>query len=161
LSFDHKAFAFDFETYRKELRPVLDRALLSGSSDELLVYIAREFTNLKHPFEGGPLPADWDTQFDTRSSQFTGELAMTRYFDPSEDLGLPGDEIIKGEVVGPPEAPFDPGLMDSYLQDPACVERNHQRLLAATSIHGEAEIQNLIGMLKVAADRKLGLYVVF
>ncbi len=177
MSFDHKAYVFDHVRYVQEFEPLLSRALASGSSIELVQHIGKVIGELKHPHEGGALSAEWDREFDAQSPQFTGELALTRYYDPGEGVGLshdwdravelldaqglPGDEVVKGSVIGSAAVEFDPGLMGSYLQTPAEVARNLQRVRSCEAILAEPEIGRLLVMLAAAASRNRGLYVIF
>jgi hypothetical protein len=105
-----------------------------------------------------------------------GDFAVTKYYQPSEDIGLGNNwqgiqEMISGDptlvespILGTPLGPegnrFDPGKMGSYFQSPQQVRQNLHYLVRLTK-QTNAELSEAVEMLRQAADAKEGLYVTF
>jgi len=174
---DHKAFLFDWKAFDKELRPILYEALESNSTRALADYVAANFEDLTDPYEGQPLAFNWCAHTEQGDPHKLGDLALTRYYNPADDIGLGSDwqeaqSVVSmkwplatwpmlGNPLGPRDRPFDPGRMGSYFQDQDIVERN---LKLTTELFSPIEnrlISRLIDMLSVAEVAKKGLYITF
>jgi hypothetical protein len=133
--------------------------------------------DLTDPFEGDPLPSDWDSMLEVKDAHAYGDFALTKYYDPTADLGLGAawEELqdliandldviaspILGATIGPADSPFDPGKMGSYFQDARQVEANRDRLLALARQSSSDEVADAVEMLTQAMRAGRGLYVTF
>jgi hypothetical protein len=139
MTMEHKAFVFDTKAFDLEVRPVLERALSDGDTRGLVDFIRGNVDVLKDPYEGEPLNENWENSLQVRDPHQYGDFALTKYYDPRQDIGLGRDweevqslllaEIgtdlpILGRPIGPPNSLFDPGKMGSYFQSEADV-RDH------------------------------------
>lgn len=174
---EHKAFIFDFDSFERELQPVLEEALLSGDAKGLIAFVNNNLGDLKDPYEGQPLEADWEAMIETADSHQYGDFALTKYYDPLEDIGLGvewehvqdaissdpklTESPILGHTVGPSDGPFDPGKMGSYFQTLDQVRQNHQYLLNLAKKGVSTDFSRPIQMLSEAENAKKGLYVTF
>lgn len=177
MSMLHKAFVFDERAFRVELRGLLERALRDGDVAPLRAFIEAHRGRLSDPYEGEPLDHDWESQIEYKDAHQYGDFALTRYYQPKEDLGLGADWQELGEfleehglseeiLLGIPLDDFDPGKQGSYFQDSATVSENLRKL--DEIIQGEPELPELPArlaplraMLDAAARRAMGLYVTF
>jgi hypothetical protein len=183
MSMDHKAYPLEYEAFERELAPILERAVQSGDIDELRTFVERNFAQLKDPYEGQPLGPDWlnlvEPNVPDRPDlrvQLWGDLALTKYYDPSHDLGLSTDweeaeqrlqaagvepvPIVLGRYLGTAEHHFDPGRQGAYFQSPSEVRRGLD-VLRRLHLNGSEPIQLLRDMLEKAASDAKGLYVTF
>src|ERR1051326_1231389 len=87
---EHKAFLFDYDAFDGELRAILEGALLSGACGGLVSFINANLGDLRDPYEGEPLGADWETMIETQDAHQYGDFALTKYYDPTADMGLGG-----------------------------------------------------------------------
>src|SRR5437762_1246641 len=85
---EHKAFPFDYWSFDKELRPLVERSLATGESELLRSFIALHWRTLKDPYEGRPLSLQWEEILETRDPHQYGDHALTKYYDPTNDIGL-------------------------------------------------------------------------
>jgi hypothetical protein len=131
MSIDHKAYSFDYDGFNAELRPVLEESLRSGDVGPLAEFIRENFAALKDPYEGEPLAENWQDLLDYEDAEEYGDFALTKYYDPSDNLGVgsewaalqdllvnelpPGTPFTLGHTVGPAGNLFDPGRMGSYF----------------------------------------------
>jgi hypothetical protein len=174
MAMEHKAFVFDFRGFDGELRPILEQALRTNDGGELLRFIERHRASLKDPYEGEPLAEDWRDGVESEDAQVFGDYALTKYYEPSEDLGLGpnwemlqsrlltrlgNDGAVLGRTVGPADNPFDPGKMGSYFQTEEDVRANLHALLALRNSGAAEEAEHLVRTLRAAAERARGLYV--
>ncbi|NMZ19019.1 hypothetical protein HBO08_18560 [Pseudomonas rhodesiae] len=58
MSFEHKAFIFDFDSFDSELRPLLEASLRSGNIEPLRCFILSNKELLVDPYEGDALDDD-------------------------------------------------------------------------------------------------------
>src|SRR5262245_48970068 len=145
MSMQHKAYPLDYVRFRVELKPVLEAGLASGDVSELRRFIAANFQFLKDPNEGDPLPASWEALVEPKDVHQYGDLALTKFYDPREDVGLgydwlggsdrlgvddlldeelgEGQSITLGQPCGFPGNYFDPGQYGSYFQSPDLISR--------------------------------------
>lgn len=171
---EHKAFPFDYDSFSGELKPVLEAALRSGSSDGLVEFINSNRGRLKDPNEGEPLLGDWMQLMEGRDPHQFGDFALTKYYDPRDDRGLGADwqllqemlpnnfeeSPILGFPLGPKENLFDPGKMGTYCQTALQVQRNAQNLSLLLE-SGNEVMRRAKEMLNSVQHMGRGLYVTF
>jgi hypothetical protein len=177
MSMEHKAFLFDHERFEHELRPVLERALAQGSSEDLKRFIADHLQALKDPYEGMPLDEDWEDLLEIDEPDQYGDFALTKYYDPAQDFGLGSEwfseqELIESKspgasalLLGKPlsggDALFDPGKMGAYFSSPDDV-RDGLRLLKNLAASGDLPEATAVRVLfEKAANAGVGLYITF
>jgi hypothetical protein len=178
MSFDHKAFLFDEARFRAELASTLEAALGSGDLAPLRAFVDEHAARLTDPFDGGALAEGFRDALDEADVHALGDLALTAYYDPSDDVGLGGawqdvEVAIEraglaparflGARLGPRATAFDPGRMGSYFQSRADVAANLtelRRVIGARDDLDEA-LGELEELLATASDEETGLYVTF
>lgn len=179
MSMEHKAFAFDYDSFNGELGRLLRHSLESGHTEGLVEFIEANRDDLTDPYEGDPLDEDWQEMVETADAHTYGDFALTKYYDPTEDHGLGYDwdtleELLDAEagggaplVLGTPFGPagklFDPGKMGSYFRSPAEVKEHLAQVerLATEKPELAERLRPLAEMLRPAADAGRGLYVTF
>jgi len=173
MTIDHKAFVFDEAAFASELRPILEESLRTRSSYALVEFIDSRIGGLRNPYDGELLDQDWRESVETSDVDTFGDFALTKYYDPTKDIGLGGDwesaqafliaklGNIESPVLGRPvvcgTAIFDPGKMGSYFQSAAQVEE-HLRSLAR--FPSEARDYSRV-MALLQAGKGSGLYITF
>jgi hypothetical protein len=174
---DHKAFLFDYDSFDRELRPILEEALRAGDYRRLVSFINANLDHLRDPYEGEPLGSDWEAMIETQDPHQYGDFALTKYYDPTADIGLgtgwenlqelmASDPVltespILGDTIGPRDDPFDPGKMGSYVQSAQQVCQNRKYLLNLAKKEQREDLDRAIQMLTKAAGAETGLYVTF
>jgi len=172
---EHKAFIFDYERFSHELFPILDRALISDECGSVIEFIRENHAWLKDPYEGETLPSDWETLLEIKDVHQYGDFALTKYYDPSEDLGLgaswqeiqqlvPGHHTfspILGFTIGPNENLFDPGKMGSYFQTYDRVSQSLGNLQEFAQGIPSIDINQALEILERVLVSQKGLYVTF
>jgi len=174
---DHKAFLFDSERFHEELRPTIEAALSSGDCAPLADFIRDNLEVLTDPYEGEPLTSDWGSLLETQDAHHYGDFALTKYYDPTADIGLGAawvafQEIladdpeivtspILGVTIGPDDDPFDPGKMGSYFQSPSQVAANYRHLQDLSRDSPSDVVADAIRMLELAMQAGKGLYITF
>lgn len=128
---EHKAFLFDYASFERELRSQLEQALANGNVAPLESFINANLRSLRDPYEGLPLGEDWRARIESEDAHQYGDLALTKYYLPTDDIGLGlGWERVQnliaaarlavspilGTIVGPQANPFDPAKLGSYFQ---------------------------------------------
>ena len=179
MSMDHKAYAFDYDAFDAELRPVLEGSLRSGDVGPLLGFIREHFAELKDPYEGEPLEGNWQDLLTYEDPQEYGDFALTKYYEPSDNLGVGTDwtaleELLVGELdqrtdftlghtVGPPGNVFDPGRMGSYFMTAGEIETRHDSLqvLVARKPDLRPRLEGLVGMYEKLFRAGKGAYQTF
>lgn len=177
MSMEHKAFLFDHERFEQELRPVLERALAKGTSEGLKRFIADHLQALKDPYEGLPLDEDWEDLLEIDEPDQYGDFALTKYYDPGQDIGLGSEwfsvqEIIETKspgasalLLGTPlragDAVFDPGKMGAYFSSPDNVLEGLRLLQDLTALGELPEASAVAGLFGKAASAGVGLYITF
>jgi hypothetical protein len=167
---EHKAFAFDWTAFERDLRPILERALVDNEEAPLRAFIETHRAELIDPYEGDPLPPEWEESLEAGDIQELADFALTRFYDPQEAHGVgyawirlddmlppPAAAALLGKAVGPVENLFGPGRMGSYFQSPAQVR---QSLTALASI-SNPELADYRKLLERCAAEGCGLYVTF
>jgi hypothetical protein len=170
MSMCHKAFAFDWMSFERELLPILLSALEANETAGLTAFIESNIGTLSDPYEGETLTEDWQSLLENQDVQELGDFALTRYYDPSDDCGLgddwitlnaslsaPAQAALLGSPLGPETNRFDPGRMGSYFQTPADVRRSRASLRPLKA----APIRLYKSLLDRCGRRGLGVYVTF
>lgn len=176
---DHKAFAFDHRGFAEGLRGQLLEAMRTGDCEPLRALIDREPSAYQHPDEPGPLDPEWESIIGTNDVHALGDVALTKYYEPMDDIGVDGDwmalddilvrfgmrALLLGEPLGSREAGgyFDPGKMGSYFQTEADVRSNLRRLDEARRQHPDLveKTRSVRAMLERAAQAGRGIYATF
>lgn len=168
----HKAFLFNYGTFQDELRPILETSLATDDTTRLVEFVDHHLLSLKDPNEGDPIQPKWSDLVKMDAHQI-GDLALTRYYDPRQDIGLgaawmslsevadlapDGSSPLLGRPIGPPTNLFDPGKMGSYVQSESDVG-DSLRLLEQS--RHQRELHEMIEILRRAAEHHKGLYVTF
>ena len=175
---DHKAFVFDHARFSHELAGLLASSLESGSVAGLRRFVGDQLSDLKDPYEGQPLAADWESLLETRDAHQYGDFALTKYYDPADDLGLGRDwerirsmltkplngdvRLFLGVPFGPKNNLFDPGKLGSYFQSPQMARQHLAQLHPLRSIPGLGEVlPEVLRIFEQAALQDRGLYITF
>ncbi len=174
---DHKAFLFDYDSFERELRGILEDALRSGDNSGLVAFINANLGDLRDPYEGEPLGADWVAMIETQDPHQYGDFALTKYYNPTADIGLgvaweslqeliASDPLLTespvlGSTIGPKNNLFDPGKMGSYFQNAQQVRQSLRYVLGLAKKEQVKDLDRAIQMLQEAADASTGLYITF
>lgn len=175
----HRAFVFDLDRFDAELRPILEESLQTRDPAPLRAFVETHRADLRDPYAGEPLDAEWENLLETRDVQEYGDFALTRYYDPAADVGLgdrwpaleellvreapAGTDLTMGEPVGPPMFPFDPGGLGAYFLSNADARLRLdtlQQLVDADAALREP-LQPAIKMFAAIAASGRGAYVTF
>jgi hypothetical protein len=170
MSMSHKAYAFDWRGFELDLLPLLEDALLADDSAQLETFIDDHREALTDPYEGEPLSDDWRAALENRDVHEYGDYALTRFYDPADDLGIaeewlkvserlprPAANALLGFPVGPPKRLFDPGRQGSYFQTPAQVRES----LAILKPLGVPELDPFVKLMERCAAEGCGVYITF
>src|SRR5579875_843253 len=174
---EHKAFLFDYGSFDRELRAILEDALRSGDHSGPVSFINANLGDLRDPYEGEPLGAEWEAMIETQDPHQYGDFALTKYYNPAADIGLGAawenlqeliandplltESPILGSTIGPKDGPFDPGKMGSYFQSVQQVRQNQRYLLNLAKKEQTEDLNRAIQMLQEAVDANTGLYITF
>ena len=152
------------------LHPLLVRALTTDDVAELEDYIDRHLAQLKDPYEGEPLAADWRSTLGNGDVHEYGDYALTQFYDPADCSGIgyewarlsdelldPAANAMLGFSVGPAENRFDPGRYGSYFQTP----RQARESLAALGRLGRSELARYLALLEHCVAKQRGVYLTF
>jgi hypothetical protein len=169
MSFDHKAFQFDWDRFEAELAPLIAESLETGDMDGLRQFMNRNAHECSNPYDDEPLDADWANSMEVGDAQELADFALTKYYRPQDDFGL-GDAWAEIEAAMSPEnrlcllgrtfgfpAAFDPGRQGSYFQTPSELELS-LKLLSESTLPAVATFCQRIHAI-VASGK--GLYVTF
>jgi hypothetical protein len=171
VSFDHKAFSFDWSSFQNELAPILTRALSAEEAAAVAAFVDSHLDSCSSPYDGEPLDTRWQETLENGDIQEVADFALTKYYDPSADHGLNGSwadvessmaPLARAALLGSPfvaaaGALFDPGRMGSYFQSPeqVCASLETLRKLASP------ELSAFVEFLAVVVADSQGLYVTF
>lgn len=125
----HKAFEINWSEFARELLPVITRALGSGETRELELFVEKNSGSCSDPNDGLPIGEGWEDALG--DLQALADIALTKYYSPAEDFGV-GEEwssidselsnsarvALLGNSLRIGNVAFDPGLMGSYFQSP-------------------------------------------
>jgi hypothetical protein len=122
MSIDHKAYLFRHDAFQKELADLLHRSLQTAEVGPL-----REFIDChrKHLMDRGTdesLGENWEDEYGAESDvQVYADLALSKYFDLTEDLGFSYGFDALGAYLAtvPPLAPVADCLICGNLFGPA------------------------------------------
>ena len=179
MSMLHKAFPLDYEGFSEELEQPLIYALQTGDAERLVTVIQANIPLLRDPDEEVPLASTWLTTLRPFTVQHLGDIALTKYYRRSDDVGLDnawqepqelletaitdGEMILLGRRIGPANNPFDPGEMGSYFQPPEQVRHNME--IVASIIRQRpgsgVVLEPVMSMLQRAIVLSKGLYITF
>lgn len=173
---DHRVFVFDFEAFSVELKQTLFRALQLDRPGQLEHFIERNTSRIHDPVEGESVGSRWRDYLGESDVQEFADFAMTAFYTPSRFGGLRtryeaarqrfldqgGDEAawdaaMLGETVGPPDRPFDPGRMGTYLRAPELVKASVEFLREL----GDPEVESTLATFEQADEAGLGALVTF
>lgn len=170
---EHKAFLFDHASFERELRPSLEDALGTGDTSRLVSFIEANRHARRDPYEGEPLGADWIAHIEVGDAHQYGDVALTKYYRPTDDIGLGlawervqdlvtaarcATSPILGTTVGPRANPFDPGKMGSYFQSASMVRDSYAFIVRLAS---SPDVTGALEMLETASSSNSGLYITF
>ncbi len=179
MSFNHKAFIFDYDNFQKELAPILHKSLSNNKTKDLIDFVTKNIAVLKHPDDDGDIDQEnWKEVFDPKDPHSIGDLALTKYYDPSDDYGLAEhwrhiDEALPekfrtaliGSAFGPEKNFFDPGQMGTYIQSPKDVKESIKNLSNINFEDNEEledvtdNLKRFLDSLKQAAKQNKGMYI--
>ena len=175
----HRAYVFDLDAFKLELRPILEDALQTRDPERLRHFISTHFESLKDPYAGEALGEDWEQLLETRDVQEYGEFALTKYYDPSDDIGLgaewpafeamvlretkAGTDLTMGSSVGRAAGTFDPGQLGSYFltNEEAKARLKTLRGLASEAKTTPEHLSSAIAMFETIVESGKGAYVTF
>lgn len=166
MSFDHKAYAFDWHSFSGEMLPWLTHALERNDCTRFRSFIQESMDACSDPYDGEPLAPDWEETVDVNDVQQLADFALTKYYEPSDDHGLSGiwielDERLPSDLklalLGRSIDGFDPSRQGSYFVKPDDAWRY------ASMLRGVADeaVQEYARFLARAASEGRGLYVTF
>jgi hypothetical protein len=166
MSFDHKAYSFDWQSFSEEVLPWFPGALARGDCHAFRSFIFKNQNFCRDPYEGEPLGAGWEKQIDLNDVQQLADFALTKYYDPSESRGLADSwmELSDGLppdlrkcLLGDALEGFNPGLQGSYFLTPEEARRQAQMLEASSNML----VQEYRRFLEQAANTGKGAYITF
>jgi hypothetical protein len=175
---EHKAFVFDWEAFTGELSKILENALLTNNSEQLVSFIKDNLEFIKDPCEGEPLDSEWEAGMELDDVHQWGDLALTKFYNPQDDIGLGygwenaqnlileeggKDCALLGSPFGPSQNYFDAGKMGSYFQSASQVQEILQWLeeLQQKKPALFPVLNDALKMLQKAAAVNKGIYVTF
>jgi hypothetical protein len=177
MSFSHKAYVFDYDAFAAELLPIVARALEAANGNALAAFIDEQRTALVDPDSHEALDANWRRKLPGQDVDAYADLALTKYYDPSDDIGFGNDWQEVSDAIARLDLPatlllgaalqrggvfLDPGKMGTYFQSAADVRSNLQQLDAAVAqTRGSSAIDAARRMLESAALLERGLFVTF
>src|SRR5258708_4091873 len=85
---EHHAFVFDHDAFDAELLPVLKYVLPLENVEPLVQFINTNLIHLSTPLEGTLLDDSWRESLPVHDVSGYGALALTRYYNPLDDVGL-------------------------------------------------------------------------
>lgn len=170
---EHRAYIFDYDGFESELKPILEHALNSGESEDLIAFIEDNLDELKDPDMGAPLDADWQAMLGQGTVHEYGALAVTKYYEPAEDMGLAeewepihllakkrlGKSPLLGHRCGPAANPFDPTRQGAYFQSPDEVVNHLELARELEKADRHPSVEAVVRVLEAASDD--GLFVTF
>lgn len=177
MSMNHKAYVFKYNEFNIELLPVLVNSLRENNSEKLIHFINNNVDYLTNIYNYDSLNPDWASEFNQEDVQICGDIALTKYYDLSDDLGLGGEwdfifdtlkncgldaqKLTLGSVIGDKEK-FDPGLMGSFFQSTEDILFNKEIIKNYSERNKYLDIfTDLENIFNTAYSNKSGLYITF
>ena len=172
MSMEHHAFSLNYRAFETALLPVLNRALESSDLKALMAFVDANLDHLRTPYDGGGLGPGWREELEVGDVQEVGDFALTRFYDPTEDIGLGSQwiavaeavkkvadpySLLLGTPVGPAGRLFDPGRLGSYFQTEGDVT-NGLEVLNRSNVRALDAARK---MFEKASAQGCGLYVTF
>ncbi|MCM0665580.1 hypothetical protein [Flavobacterium tyrosinilyticum] len=148
MSMEHKSFLFNTSAFTKELSEII---LTAGETDNeklLISFINQNLNDLKSPYSGEELTVEWIEELETEDIQELADFAMTKYYNPDEELGLSYswelllesfDELdlkfnneyyILGKSLDSEKFTLDPGRMGLGFIDSQQISSIHKELIS-------------------------------
>ncbi|MFC4476045.1 hypothetical protein [Flavobacterium chungangensis] len=148
MSIEHKSFLFNTSAFTKELSEII---LTAGETDNeklLISFINQNLNDLKSPYSGEELTSAWIEELETEDIQELADFAMTKYYNPDEELGLSYswelllesfDELdlkfnneyyILGKSLDSENFTLDPGRMGLGFIDSQQISSIHKELIS-------------------------------
>jgi len=166
MSFDHKAFEFDWQAFSAEMLPWLNDVLAANDCKRLAAFVDANIVACRSPYDGELLSPSWQEMLETGDAQEIADFALTKYYDPSLDHGL-GDAwaeledalpaSMKIALLGQALPHFDPGRQGSYFSTPADATKS-----GALLNHIEfPALREYCNFLERASGNGFGVYVTF
>ena len=170
MSMSHRAYLFDWRSFRDELAPLLEASLADHDVARLIAFANAHLSSLSDPYEGDPVTDDWMPCLENGDEQEIADYLLTKYYDPSADLGLghawlqlesslpeEARAALLGRPFGPEQNLFDPGRMGAYFQD----EEMTRTSLTLLRSQNHQALDAYIAFLEHAVFLGKGLYVTF
>jgi len=169
MAMEHKAYAFDWESFTNELYSTLLNSLETDATEGLAAFIDANIASLTSPYDGEPLNSNWRSQLEEGDAQELADYALTRYYSPKDDYGVidwisicdalppPLQDALLGFPLGSPTRCFDPGKMGAYFQTPQLVGDS----LAVLRKADNPSLLRFQQLLELSKAGGLGLYVTF
>lgn len=85
---EHKSFLFNTSAFTKELSEIILTAGETNNEELLISFINQNLDHLKSPYSGEELTSEWLEELETEDIQELADFAMTKYYNPDEELGL-------------------------------------------------------------------------
>jgi hypothetical protein len=148
MSMEHKSFLFNTSAFTKELSEII---LTAGETDNeklVISFINQNLNDLKSPYSGEELTSEWIEELETEDIQELADFAMTKYYNPDEELGLSYswelllesfDELdlkfnneyyILGKSLDSENFTLDPGRMGLGFIDSQQISSIHKELIS-------------------------------
>ena len=154
MSISHKAYLFRSDDFESELLDILYDALSRDDVEPLRAFIQEHRSTLTDLWTAEPLSEDWEARYlndpnRKRDVQTYANVALTRYFDLTDDRGLDrgfdalgaylhsvpewdedAETLICGYLFGPEGRRLDPGRMGTGILPAADLADLAERLQA-------------------------------
>lgn len=85
---EHKAYIFDYDSFKIQLIPTLIDALKNNNKENLINFIQYNIKDLKDPDDILTVDEVWQNIKQDGDIDELGDLALTKFYDSSEDIGL-------------------------------------------------------------------------
>ncbi|MBL0736342.1 hypothetical protein JI750_05565 [Flavobacterium sp. GN10] len=85
---EHKSFLFNTSAFIKELSEIILTAGDTENETLLISFINENLDNLKSPYSGEKLTKEWHEELETEDIQELADFALTKYYNPDQELGL-------------------------------------------------------------------------
>jgi hypothetical protein len=166
MSFDHKAYEFDWQAFSAEMLPWLSGVLAANDSKRLTAFVDANIVACRSPYDEQHLSRSWQEMLEVGDAQEIADFALTKYYNPALDHGVGDvwaemeDELpasLKIALLGQSIPHFDPGRQGSYFSTPSDAEKN-ATLLTHMEVQALSEYGNFLAR---ASGNGFGVYVTF